>query len=401
MVNPGMFAGLSYRLCLLMRSWKKWLEPEMFQDPSHMFGGIPIVVMLGDFMQLAPIQGYGSRVSLIMEPQVSWQEEFRIGVHMFAHCFTHVLFLTKTHRFVDRRFNPPKPCDIMPRLLEFMRNPRGRKIDEAIPDVWAAVQQWEPKSKDDDRLKDPWIRGGYEMGISWDVCARLLQYRAYRESREAGQMLFYSQAVDSCRTMSLERQDYVRALQVTSLTNTGRLLGMCPFFMGMSVRLCAKVCSRYGLVHDAVGEVVAVEFHPMEKRVWEELSHDCHKRGFHCLEFLPLAVYVRVKDFTEDVGAGVGVVPVKPARAGWEYKTVERRTGKRGLLKLRMGRNQIPIAPERVRTCQIAQGMSMDACKMYLPKPGWLHNDDYWMHLYVMLSRVSSSYGIVAYALPR
>jgi hypothetical protein len=165
------------------------------------------------------------------------------------------------------------------------------------------------------------------MGISWDVCARLLQYRAFRESREAGKMLFYSQAVDSCRTKSLEREDYVRALQVTSLTNTGRLLGMCPFFKGMSVRLCAKICARYSLVHDAVGEVVAVEFHPLEKRVWEDPSHDCHKRGVHCLEFLPLAVHVCVKDFTEDVGGGVGVVPVKPARAGWEYKTVERRTG--------------------------------------------------------------------------
>jgi hypothetical protein len=153
-------------------------------------------------------------------------------------------------------------------------------------------------------------------------------------------------------------------------------------------------------VHDAVGEVVAIEFHPSERRVWEEPSHDCHKTGVHCLEFLPLAVYVRFKDFKEDVGAGVGVVPVKPRRSGWMYQTVERRTGKREKLKLNMSRNQIPLAPEKVRTCQIAQGMSMDACKMFLPKPGWLHEDDYWMHLYVMLSRVRCSDGVVAYGLP-
>jgi hypothetical protein len=109
---------------------------------------------------------------------------------------------------------------------------------------------------------------------------------------------------------------------------------------------------------------------------------------------------VRVKDFKEDLGAGVGVVPVKPSRCGWTYRTVERRTGNREQLKLAMTRNQIPLAPERVRTCQVAQGMSMDSCKMYLPKPGWLQDDDYWMHLYVMLSRVRTSYGLVAYGLP-
>ena len=55
MVDPAMFAGMSYRLCLLMRFWKRWLDPQLYQDSRHMFGGVPIVIMLGDFMQLAPI----------------------------------------------------------------------------------------------------------------------------------------------------------------------------------------------------------------------------------------------------------------------------------------------------------------------------------------------------------
>ena len=33
-----------------------WLEPNLYEYEEHMFGRIPIVVMLGDFMQLAVLE---------------------------------------------------------------------------------------------------------------------------------------------------------------------------------------------------------------------------------------------------------------------------------------------------------------------------------------------------------
>ena len=117
-------------------------------------------------------------------------------------------------------------------------------------------------------------------------------------------------------------------------------------------------------MHDAAGKVVAIEFNPQEKRVWEDVGHQCHRDGYVSLQYLPLCVFVFFDDFQEDLGCGVGVVPVVPHRGSWTYQTVERRTGKRGKERLKMSRCNLPVVLERVRTCQTAQGMSTDSCKM-------------------------------------
>ena len=42
---------------------------------DHICGGIPIVVMLGDFMQLGAMEQGLGRVSLIMKPKLSWYDD--------------------------------------------------------------------------------------------------------------------------------------------------------------------------------------------------------------------------------------------------------------------------------------------------------------------------------------
>ena len=54
MVEPGMLAGSSYRMCRARRGARPWVDPNLYEHEDHMFGGIPLVIMLGDFMQLAP-----------------------------------------------------------------------------------------------------------------------------------------------------------------------------------------------------------------------------------------------------------------------------------------------------------------------------------------------------------
>jgi hypothetical protein len=108
------------------------------------------------------------------------------------------------------------------------------------------------------------------------------------------------------------------------------------------------------LVHDAVGTVVNIEFHPAEEQGWStDPDHEARSRGYVVLSRLPLAVYVRFDDFQEDLGAGVGVVPIEPHKSDWVYKTHERGTGRRLLVELRMSRRQIPLAPEKVRTVYV------------------------------------------------
>ena len=94
-------------------------------------------------------------------------------------------------------------------------------------------------------------------------------------------------------------------------------------------------------------------------------------------------------------------VAVEPHVSDWAHKTHENLTGKRKQAEVRMARRQIPLAPEGVRTVQTAQGMSMDAAAIYMAKPGsTMDMDDYWMHLYVMISRVRQSGGLLAFDVP-
>ena len=66
-----MLAGISYRLCRVRKGGKPWLDDHLYEHEDHMFGGIPIVFMLGDFMQLGAMERGLQRVSLIMQPKPS------------------------------------------------------------------------------------------------------------------------------------------------------------------------------------------------------------------------------------------------------------------------------------------------------------------------------------------
>ena len=56
LISPCMLAGISYRLCKIRKAMRPWPEPDLCEHEEHMFGGIPIVVMLGDFMQLGALE---------------------------------------------------------------------------------------------------------------------------------------------------------------------------------------------------------------------------------------------------------------------------------------------------------------------------------------------------------
>lgn len=398
MMSPMMLAAISYRLCLARCGRHVGITPALYTDRAHCFGGIPIVVMLGDFMQLAPLGEEGGRMSLLMEPRAKCAAETRAGLHLFRQALTHVMFLRTTHRFVDRSVEPHKACPVLPRLLAYMRSPAGEPMPE---DLWQAVQSWVVKGPRDIRLQCPRQQKGFQMAIAWEAVARLMQYRAASGAAKAGEMLIYVQAVDVAKTCQLTRDEYRRALQVVNMTKTGKLLGMCPLFVGMRVRLNVKLSSKYKIMHDATGAVVGFEFDPREDVAWmNQDTHLARRAGHVTLKYLPKAVYVRFDDFEGDFGNGTGVVPIRPTKGSWVYNAHRNRVGRRDVVKVDMKRVQIPLAPEQVRTVQTSQGLSMDAATMLLTKPSYMTEDDWWMHLYVMVSRVRTSAQMLVYDLP-
>lgn len=396
LISPQMLGGISYCLCKARKGFygqhdsMSPLDPQLYKDPNHSFGRIPLVVMLGDFMQLAPIEEGKDRISILMEPKPSWTQESKSGQEMFYQCTTDVVELVQTHRFDkwDAAAGEYKTCPILPPLLSYMRDP-PKDISGAVADLPAdiadAVKRWEPVSGSPD-VSAAERRTRYDMAIAWHAVARLMQYRAAREASEDKKVLVYVQAVDTCSSQHLDREEYNRALQVVNMTKTGKLLGMCPLYTGMAVRLNTKLSAKHGLVHDAVGTVRGFIFHEDDK-FWGAEDHAALQMGFVVCKHLPEAVLVEFAGLEEDFGFGTGVVAVETRSESWTYKTHDKWSGLRKQVECTMRRRQIPLAPEKVRTVQTAQGLSMEAVSMFLGCPKNMSQDDYWLHLYVMLSR--------------
>ena len=393
LMSPDLLGALSFRTSLA-RQAKHNCDPNLYQHPEHMFGKIPIVVYLGDFMQLAPISGK-QRTSLLKPAGMYASDEHRGGQRVFWEGLTHVLMLRKTHRFVDLEQKPPEPCKVLPRLLAYMRDPDGQPMPN---DLWKEVQQWAAKGSKDPRHHERRIRNGFEMAIGWEAVARLMQYRAARDAKAAGRKLLYVQAIDVSKGEVLSPQEYRRALQVVNASYTGRLMGMCPLFVGMRVRLCAKLSAKHGIVHDAAGEVVGFVFDAREQL--EDAAPDRTTCGYSRLKYMPRGVLVKFDECAEDVGYGPGIFVVRPVSSSWQYKTHTLRQGRRVQQETSISRTQIPLMPERVRTCQTSQGLSMDAATMFLQKMSNMSVDDWWLHVYVMISRVRTSKQILVHGLP-
>ena len=249
------------------------------------------------------------------------------------------------------------------------------------------------------------MRDGYEMAIGWQAVARMMQYRAVREAAEAREILMYVQAVDVSKFV-LPDSEYERMLRVVNMNDTGKLLPMLPLYVGMRVRFTMKLSAKHRVVQDAVGRVAGVEFHTREFDLpgsdWrDDRSHSAYECGYVRLRYMPRAVLVCVDGLHEDVGYGKGIVMVHVHKAPWEYKTHHVVDGERKPWVLHVQRYQFPLAPEKVRTVQTAQGLGMDGACMHLAKPpGNMKAEEWWLHLYVMLSRVRVEKRIVVYDLP-
>ena len=398
MVESALLGAASYRMCAA-RERKNLCQSSLYMVRGHLFGAAPIVLFLGDFYQLGPVCRGGKRSSLLSRADSREPEHVRNGQAIFLDGINHVMFFYETHRFVDRFVSPPRPCAFMPSFLQAMRN--GDKLTD---EQWRVVQGWQVK-RGDRRFEQEHIREGFEMGIAWEAVGRQMQYRAIREARERKAMLLYVQAVDVCKH-SIPASEYKKMFEKVSMTTTGNLLGMCPLFVGMRVRLTQKLSGRHRIVQDATGTVVGVKFHPHEFQSmtsdWRNNSeHPAHGRGFYRLRFAPRCAFVKFDGFEEDIGHGVGIVQVSNMKSSWQFTAhAIDENDVRHKVTRSVVRYQLPLAPERVRTVQTAQGLGMDAATMTLEKAGSMSMDDWWLHLYVMLSRVRVSHRLLVYSLP-
>ena len=410
MLSPALFGALSFRVCQARK--ETWGVSEgLFTEKGSAFGGVPIVILAGDFMQLPAMEGR-RRVSLLgplhqeaervpakptrqptgRKPPRDYFNELLQGRRCFNESVTDVHVLKTSYRFKDK---------LLPRIFDYMRSPRG----ELMPhDLWEALRSRVVEGPDDARLKDPSFEDGFEVATQWEAVARLMQYRARRDARRARQLLLYVQAVDTPKECTMAQRDYKRALQLVSYCQTGNRVGLLPLFVGMRVRLTRKLNAKYGLVNEKPGVVQGFEFHANEflnpAHDWVgDRSHEAWQRGYVCLQYLPKAVYVKFDKCSMDWGFGPGVVAIEPSVGDKLFELHLHADDNERHIVGHATRFQLPLMPEQVRTTQTAQGKSMERLKAMLAK-GNMSVDEWWLNVYVMLSRAITLDGLLLFELP-
>ena len=200
---------------LLYRAWagraELWEVPfESWAHPDALFGRMPIVIHLGDFLQLKPT---GCNLSLIssleqlaisnpdQEIEIDYQRAMRLFCRMPL-CFE----LTESNRFKDARLRD---------LMTFMRNPKDKLPDDI-------KQNWEHicAKPDDPRLRQENFVDGHMMGIYWDTVSRWMNMRAARDAQVYNVPLYWIQAADRV-DKAMDIQTAAKMLNVANPKHTG------------------------------------------------------------------------------------------------------------------------------------------------------------------------------------
>ena len=271
--------------------------------------------------------------------------------------------------------------------------------------LWKALSDRVVPDENDERLKGPRMQAGYEMAIAWEGVARLMQYRVVRDARKACELLVYIQAIDQPKKVKLTDTEWEKVMGTPNMSTTGKRMTFLGIFKGMRVRLIYKISARHLLMQDAVGVVVDIEFHPDEfedyRKDWRRNDeHEAWRRGYVHLEYMPAAVHVKFDGCTVDVGLGEGVVRMLPTSAPWKFKTHDMIGGKKIKRFVEIVRTQFGLFPEKVRTVQTGQGMNMGSLIAMCHKNNGQTDDDVWLHIYVMLSRVRHIDQLLIFAMP-
>ena len=105
---------------------------------------------------------------------------------------------------------------------------------------------------------------------------------------------------------------------------------------------------------------------------------------------------------TVDNGLGPGVVALESVKKNWNLLVNDQvRPGQRSNPReIPVERHQVPLAPEKIRTVQTGQGMSMGALIAFLFKNSNMDLDAWWLHVYVCLNRVRHISSLLVYDLP-
>ena len=381
MVSPNLYNMLLYRAFHARRNLCNLQEAD-YQKPSCAFGRVAIVIELGDFLQLKPT---GSGRSLLSDLQSlascpgTEEPPAEHQMAMKSFCDKSLCFeLQATNRFKDVRLAD---------LMNFMRRPRKGRVPASIADTWERIQM----RPNDARLREERFQVGHMVAWYWDTVARWIMMRARRDATSLKQVLYLVQAADqSSPALSVELA--AKLMNQANPGLTGGMHGMLPLHLGMRIRLLDHLDIGRGLVKDAEGDVVHVAINPRDADEVEQASVDGRPAY---LRYLPFGIWVRMDKyqdapFCEHLAQHAGGIEATDAA---RLVFIEPQTSSAfEFRRHKVTRTGIPISHAKVLTSTACQGRTMHEGVMVdagNKDPNDL--DSLWLHLYVMLSRATTS----------
>ena len=243
----------------------------------------------------------------------------------------------------------------------------------------------------DPRLRQERFQTGHMLAWYWDTVARWMMMRAKRDAQTLGQVLYLVQAAD----VSSPPLPVTMAAKLMNAVNpnvTGGMHGMLPLHLGMRVRLLEHLDLSRGLVKDAEGVVVHVAVNPGDEDEVRE-AQTAQRPAY--LRHLPFGVWVRMDKyaaapFRDRLAEHADTIAAEDTA---QLVFIEPQTSTTfDFRRYKITRTALPISHAQVLTSTASQGRTMllgvtvDAgCK----DPNDM--DNLWLHLYVMLSRATTS----------
>ena len=254
------------------------------------------------------------------------------------------------------------------------------------------------------QLRSREFKHGHVVGMYWENIARSMVERAHRDARQLDVPLFCLQAADqrhARKNKTIDKQLTHQLLTVPNPHRTGKLQGMLLVHENMIVRLSDVLAPHLGLVKDKMAMVVKVDLHHEDQ---ERLRH--REAGFcHFVpEYMAKGIWVKllkgksspmedalletwegqfenVADHTDDAKT-LFFVALMHADFKIDLKIGEENE------KIEVIRWQFPLLHGMLRTAYSAQGLALDGGVLVdLRRAGGLEEDDWWLAIYVMLTR--------------
>ena len=381
MISPHLYNMILYR-SFLGRGDRYEVAEQDYDQLKGAFGRMPITIHLGDFLQLKPT---GSGLSLIADfnelaaAGVELAPEFQAAMKLF--CRTPLCFELKA----TNRFKEPK----LERLMAFMRAPEKR-VPADIRQSWESIRI----QQDDARLREDRFQNGHMIACYWETVTRWIMMRATRDAAALRTPLYLVQAADTS-SPPMPMASAAKLMTKASPKDTGGMHGMLPVHLGMRVRFLEALDLAKGLVKDSEGDVVHIVVNPLDQDMVDEAERNGADKIY--LRHLPLGFWVKMDKY-ESAPFGSLMEQQDPSLERVRTKSlvfVEARTSEPFIFReYKVVRTGFPFSHGRVITTVACQGRTMREgvildCGRHESGTGRKHDDDWWLELYVMLSRAT------------